>query len=447
MTPPFFGFFGSFGRSVPRPGDRPAGRRLQLELLEDRSVPAFGPAGVEFHVNTFTTNLQGQPSVAIDADGDFVVAWTSFGQDGSNTGIYAQRYVDDSPPTLADPGARTVNEGTPLAFTLLGADPDSGDALVYSISAGFLPGMTLNPTTGDFTWTPAENQDGDAIVTFRVSDGALFAERTITITVGEVNVAPVLDPIGPQSVDELAPLTFTATATDADLVGGGPQTLTFSLVGAPVGASITPAGVFTWTPTEDQGPGSYIFDVVVSDGATTDVETITVTVGEVNVAPVLDPIDAKTIAEFQALTFAVTATDADRPANALSYSLVGDVPAGASLTSAGLFTWTPAGDQGGRSYTFTVRVSDGALTDETTFTVTVDDVVVPPPATLTLTPPTLSAVAAVSGLEDAPIPLTIGVQPGAGSPADAVLTVEAAGVPAGARFSAGVDLGGGVWRF
>ena len=30
--------------------------------------------------------------MAMDADGDFVVAWTSQDQDGSSTGVYAQRY-------------------------------------------------------------------------------------------------------------------------------------------------------------------------------------------------------------------------------------------------------------------------------------------------------------------------------------------------------------------
>ena len=57
------------------------------------------------------------------------------------------------------------------------------------------------------------------------------------------------------------------------------QTLTYSIVGAPGGASINPAtGVFTWTPTEGQGADSYIFTVTVSDGTLTDEETITVTV-------------------------------------------------------------------------------------------------------------------------------------------------------------------------
>ena len=48
--------------------------------------------GSEFRVNTITSNTQAAPSVAVDADGDFVVAWASSGQDGSSYGIYAQRY-------------------------------------------------------------------------------------------------------------------------------------------------------------------------------------------------------------------------------------------------------------------------------------------------------------------------------------------------------------------
>ncbi|MGV3526465.1 MAG: hypothetical protein ACO1RX_19765 [Candidatus Sericytochromatia bacterium] len=48
--------------------------------------------GSEFRVNTYTTNSQRNPSVSLDADGDFVVAWQSYGQDGSHYGVYAQRY-------------------------------------------------------------------------------------------------------------------------------------------------------------------------------------------------------------------------------------------------------------------------------------------------------------------------------------------------------------------
>ena len=50
------------------------------------------PAGSEFRVNTYTTGSQRLASVAIDSDGDFVVAWEGAGQGGDNYGIYAQRY-------------------------------------------------------------------------------------------------------------------------------------------------------------------------------------------------------------------------------------------------------------------------------------------------------------------------------------------------------------------
>ena len=94
--------------------------------------------------------------------------------------------------------------------------------------------------------------------------------------------------VGDQTIDEGVELTFAATATDPDV----PSTLSFTLTGAPAGASIDPvSGVFTWTPSEAQGPGSYPFDIVVTDDGTptlTDSETITVTVDEVNVAPTVD---------------------------------------------------------------------------------------------------------------------------------------------------------------
>ena len=128
-------------------------------------------------------------------------------------------------------------------------------------------GAAIDAHTGVFTWTPTEAQgQGDYSFTVRVSDDqtpSLFDEETITVTVNEVNVAPVLAPIGHRTIDELATLTFTAVATDDDLPANA---LTFSLVGAPAGTFINAAtGAFTWTPTEAQGPGDYSFRVRVTD--------------------------------------------------------------------------------------------------------------------------------------------------------------------------------------
>ncbi|NJL76689.1 MAG: T9SS type A sorting domain-containing protein [Saprospiraceae bacterium] len=52
-------------------------------------------AGGEFLVNTYTTDGQSAPSVAMDSDGNFVIAWQSQDQDGEETGIYGQRYSSD----------------------------------------------------------------------------------------------------------------------------------------------------------------------------------------------------------------------------------------------------------------------------------------------------------------------------------------------------------------
>src|SRR5207249_3186602 len=162
----------------------------------------------------------------------------------------------------------------------------------------------------------------------------LSDSEEVTVTVKEVNVAPVLDPIGNKSVDEEQTLSFTATASDHDVPA---QTLSFSLEGTvPLGASITSGGAFSWPPTASQGGHTYTFSVPArrtSNPTLSDSEEVTVTVKEVNVAPVLDPIGNKSVDEEQTLSFTATASDHDVPAQTLSFSLEGTVPLGASITS------------------------------------------------------------------------------------------------------------------
>ena len=57
--------------------------------------------GAEFRVNTYTTNAQGLPTIAHDRAGNFAVAWASQAQDGSDYGIYAQRFGGIVPTALA----------------------------------------------------------------------------------------------------------------------------------------------------------------------------------------------------------------------------------------------------------------------------------------------------------------------------------------------------------
>ncbi len=58
-----------------------------------RVYDQFGKAeGDQFLVNQYQPSLQNEPSVAMDAKGDFVVTWTSYGQNGNYDGIYARLF-------------------------------------------------------------------------------------------------------------------------------------------------------------------------------------------------------------------------------------------------------------------------------------------------------------------------------------------------------------------
>ena len=139
---------------------------------------------------------------------------------------------------------------------------------------------------------PTESQDGDHTITVQVTDGSLTDSETLTVTVNEVNVAPVLNAIGDKGTSELVELTFTATASDTDVVDNLANTLTFSFDGTfPSGAAITDDGNFTWTPTESQ-VGSHDITVQVTDGSLTDSETLTVTVKDTTAPDTTLPADA-----------------------------------------------------------------------------------------------------------------------------------------------------------
>ena len=189
-----------------------------------------------------------------------------------------------------------------------------------------------------------------------VESGALIS-WCLSPTVINGTVPPVLAGIGNKNVNELSELSFTVTATDEDTAQND---LTFSLSGEPEGASITSSGDFSFTPTEAQGPGEYSFNVIVSDDgapALTDSEEITVTVFEANQNPVLAAIGNHVMEELDTLIFTATATDADTPAQILTFSLSG-APTGAVISSNGEFSFTPTEAQGPGLYNFDVIVTD-----------------------------------------------------------------------------------------
>jgi uncharacterized protein (UPF0179 family) len=283
----------------------------------------------------------------------------------------------NQPPILSSIGDKSVNELTTLSFTATASDPDlPAQTLTFSLGPGAPSGASIT-SGGAFSWTPTEAQGPNVYnINITVSDGVAIDYEIITVTVNEVNQPPVLNSIGPKTVNELSTLSFTAIATDPDVP---PQTLMFSLgPGAPSGASITGGGAFTWTPTESQGPNVYNINVTVSDGIAIDYEVITVTVNEVNQPPVLNFIGSKTVDEGSTLSFTATASDPDIPLQTLTFSLGSGAPSGASITSGGVFTWTPTEAQGPGVYNINVTVSDGIAIDYEVIAVTVFEVNVAP---------------------------------------------------------------------
>ncbi|MGE5505925.1 MAG: calcium-binding protein, partial [Actinomycetota bacterium] len=123
-----------------------------LSMLQDgssygifarRFSSAGVPAGNEFRVNTYTASDQNNPVVTKLADGGFVVAWTSYGQDAANTlGIYGQRYSVTgaavggefrvNTTTASDQYQPALTALTDGGFVVTWTSPDAGGMGVYA---------------------------------------------------------------------------------------------------------------------------------------------------------------------------------------------------------------------------------------------------------------------------------------------------------------------------
>lgn len=259
------------------------------------------------------------------------------------------------------------------------------DVFMYEMATGETARVSVatDGTQGDDDVSnktkPSVSGDG-TYAAFVTPARTLIAGQTVKSDMDQVYVAtmrastPVLDPIANVTIDELTKLTFTATAT-----GGDPESFVFSLgAGAPAGAAITPGGVFSWTPTEAQGPGTYTITVRLSDGEETVTTSFVVTVREVNAAPVFPQISNRVISEEVPFSFTAVAVDSDVPAQPVYYSLGDGAPEGAAVLENGKFSWTPTEAQGPGLYEITLIASDGVTTGTRVFTLRVTEANKPP---------------------------------------------------------------------
>jgi hypothetical protein len=111
--------------------------------------------------------------------------------------------------------------------------------------------------------------------------------------------------------------------------------------GAVVASTSSNAGLFSWTPSEAQGPGTYTITIKATDAAgLTAVLPFQITVNEVDTAPVISPLAPIAVSQGQSARIQVTARDADLPAQSLVYSLDPGAPDGAQINpQTGLLTW------------------------------------------------------------------------------------------------------------
>jgi len=243
--------------------------------------------------------------------------------------------------------------------------------------------------------------------------GCALIPVAITSRVCCANSAPLLPAQLNQTMAESALLLVTNTVTS---LGVPANPVNYALLSAPANATIDANGIISWTPSEAQGPSTNLFITAATNSGAPSLystNSFTVVVTEVNSAPVLPATTNYTIAELTLLTVTNTASDADLPANTLSYTLSvtsadGEVT-NASISPGGVITWTPSEAQGPSTNTFmTVVTDDGSppLSATNTFTVEVYEVNTAPvlPALTNLTIAKLTPLTVTNTATDSDLP-------------------------------------------
>ncbi len=100
-----------------------------LGIVGRRFDSVGAPLGDAFVINTTTAGNQSNPTVAMDAVGNFTVAWESADQDGDGHGIYAQRFDTDGNPVGSEFQVNSVTAGS-QEHAAIAMDPSDGDFVV-----------------------------------------------------------------------------------------------------------------------------------------------------------------------------------------------------------------------------------------------------------------------------------------------------------------------------
>jgi hypothetical protein len=255
----------------------------------------------------------------------------------------------DNAPYFTTTPSTSVNEDAPYTYNATVSDPDASDVLSIStvtkpawLSFSYVAGSKNCSLTG----TPTNSNVGDNDVILRVTDGTMSRDQIFRITVVNVNDAPVITSTPATTVNEGSNYSYTLTVTDAD----AGDVITMTKMTLPAWLTFTwTAGSKTATITgtpDDANVGSNSIDIRISDGTATIHQNYTLTVNNVNDAPVITGQNSKSVNEDNAFTVLkddLTISDPDNSASDITISVL----AGTNYTFSGN-TVTPAANFNGQ---------------------------------------------------------------------------------------------------
>ncbi len=344
--------------------------------------------GDEFQVNTYTNNSQRFSNIAMDADGDFIVNWTSNTQDGSSYGVYAQLYRELEAPISSGISNVIVQEDAPntaidlfVAFT---DDDDTDTNLTYTIANNNNPSLfaatTVDAVTGELILDYATNANGTGNLTIRATDSdGLFVETTFGVTVTAVNDIPtVVNSLPNQSAAEDVPFSFPLPAntfSDVDAGSSLAYTATLSNGNALPSWLTFNAATRTFTGTPLNGMvGSLDIRVTATDEVGANVsDTFNLAIANTNYAPITND-EVATLTEGNSITLDLLANATDADGDALTVgSFINPTYGTLVQNEEGTFTYTaPLDFNGADSFTYTVSDGHGGTSEMATVSLTVD---------------------------------------------------------------------------
>lgn len=258
--------------------------------------------------------------------------------------------VNDAPVAIND--SITTAEDTSIAISVLANDTDWDSATLTIASVSTTNGTAAISGT-NVVFTPATNYNGAVVLSYAVTDGALFATGRVSVTVTPVNDKPIPVNDTTNTVEDTS-VTIRVLANDSDVDSASTSLTEVSTTN---GTALVSGTNVVFTPATNYN-GTVTLNYVISDGALYATGKVTVTVSAVNDAPVAVN-DVTTTPEDTALTIPVLLNDYDVDSATLTITSISPTN-GTAVISGTNVVFTPATNFNGAA-AVRYTISDGTL--------------------------------------------------------------------------------------